>query len=138
MPDTWGVRPPEGKITANFSWDEARCRCGCGRVAGIEVVKITAQWLEQVRAVFNKPIHINSWCRCPEHNAKLPGAAKHSYHMTGMAVDITIRGLTPFQVWFKLRWKHWGVKKLVGGLGRYASFTHVDRRAYAAKWGGDE
>ena len=138
MPGPWGVKPPEGKISPHFSWDEAKCRCGCGRVAGIEAVKITAHWLEQVRDVFgDRVIHINSWCRCPTHNFRV-GGESGSFHMTGMAVDITVRGLTPFQVWFKLRWKQWGAKKLVRGLGKYPSFTHIDRRAYAARWGGDE
>jgi len=44
--------------------------------------------LEKVRQDYAKQMTINSGFRCPAHNAKLPGAAKNSYHMLGLAVDI--------------------------------------------------
>jgi hypothetical protein len=42
--------------------------------------------MEKVRALLGKPIHINSWYRCPQLNAAI-GGAKNSDHMTGSAVD---------------------------------------------------
>lgn len=49
----------------------------------------TAVKLEKVRALFNLPIHINSWIRCPELNAAL-GSKPTSQHITGEAVDFII------------------------------------------------
>lgn len=133
----WGVKAPSGKVTANFSWAEAQCRCGCGRVADIHTVELTAAWLEQARLFFgDAPIHINSWCRCPEHNRKIEGALK-SQHLLGRATDITVKGLSPFQVWFKIRWACWGHRKLIKGLGKYPSFTHIDWGP-VRKWSGGE
>lgn len=132
----WGIEAPKGKITEHFSWEEAVCRCGCGRIPAKEVVQVTAHWLEEVRKIWDRPIHINSWCRCPSHNRAV-GGAPGSFHCLGMACDITVNGVSPFVVWLVLRTKYWGLGKLIGGLGRYGSFTHIDRRHVPAKWNGD-
>lgn len=121
----WGVRPPNKRVTAHFHWQtEAACK-HCGRVVSLEVVRATAEWLERVRErLGNRVLHVNSWCRCPVHN-KAIGGAPESYHLKGMAVDIVARGLTAHQTWeecFSLQ-----LEGLIGGLGKYASFVHVDR-----------
>ena len=56
-----------------------------------------ASLLEDVRALFSKPIHINSAYRSPEVNA-LVGSKPTSQHCIGCAADITIDGLTPDQI----------------------------------------
>lgn len=123
------VKPPEGehKITEHFSWPEAVCRC-CGRVPSHAAVINTAQWLELVRhALGDRPMHINSWARCERHNALIGGAA-NSLHMLGWAVDITHRAMMPSQVQEKcLRLQEEDGPAQVGGVGRYHSFTHIDR-----------
>ena len=131
----WGEKPPEGKITEHFSWVEARCRCGCGQVASLLQTRLTAQWLENVREeVFGgRPMHVNSWNRCPQHNRNVGGATQ-SEHMTSRAVDVTVRGLTPYQAWLKAK-QFQGLGKLIGGLGRYASFVHLDR-GKPRRWNG--
>ena len=50
------------------------------------VVKHTADEMEFVRRILGRPIHINSWYRCPELNTKL-GSALTSQHIKGEAVD---------------------------------------------------
>ena len=128
------IRPPlDEKITEHFAWVEAVCRhCRC--VPSLEVVIETAEWLEQVRhALGDRVIHCNSWARCETHNRNI-GGAPHSYHIRGMAVDITVRGLTPAETHRILRTIQ-GPGKLVGGLGRYASFCHADRGP-ARRWNG--
>jgi uncharacterized protein YcbK (DUF882 family) len=121
---TW-ITAPHGKITDHFGWAEAKCR-HCGKIPDEESVTKTAEWMERVRqALGNRPLHVNSWCRCPSHNAAI-GASTNSYHMKGMAVDITVRDMTPAQVHARLK-TFQGEGKLIGGLGRYISFTHVDR-----------
>ena len=119
------INAPNGMITANFSWNEAKCR-HCGQIPSVEAVQNTARWMERIRAALgNRVIHVNSWCRCPEHNAFV-GGVPNSLHIAGWAVDMTVRGMTPGQVHAALRPLQGGGGP-VGGLGRYASFTHVDR-----------
>lgn len=120
MPKPWVV-PPEGPITAHFSWAEARCKC-CGKVPSLEAVRITAKWLELVRAVLGQPIRVLSWCRCPAHNREV-GGEEHSFHLKGMALDFVCKGLAPWQVRLRLTEN----RDMIGGIGRYPGFTHVDR-----------
>ena len=56
-----------------------------------------AEFLEKVRALFNKPIHINSAYRSPIVN-KLLGSRPTSQHCIGCAADIRIEGLSPDQI----------------------------------------
>lgn len=57
-----------------------------------------AQGLEAVRALFSKPLHINSGYRCPALNA-LVGGASDSAHLEGYAADFIIPGFgMPFRV----------------------------------------
>lgn len=56
-----------------------------------------AEFLEKVRLLLNKPIHINSAYRSPEVN-NLLGSKPTSQHCLGCAADIKVGGLTPDQV----------------------------------------
>ena len=95
---------------------------------------IVANRLQVLRDIYG-PIHINSGFRTYEHNETVQIAANPdyisgtsaSYHMLGMAVDITIKGMTPEQVQQLLA--NWS-----GGLGSYKTFTHVDIRGNQARW----
>lgn len=114
---------PQGIITPHFHFVEAACN-HCGRIPGTEVVRETAEWMERVRAALGgRPIGCNSWCRCPTWNKEV-GGAPNSFHPKGMAVDIVVSGLSPTEAWRKC--KALQKKGLIGGVGRYASFTHVD------------
>jgi len=76
--------------------------------------------LEDIRRKFGGiPIHINSGFRTAEHNASV-GGAPLSRHQYGMAADITIEGIAPSRV------ADLAEAIGAGGVGRYASFTHVD------------
>lgn len=46
-----------------------------------------AEYLEDIRVKYDKPIYISSGYRCKELN-KLVGGSKTSYHLLGLAVDI--------------------------------------------------
>lgn len=126
------IKAPEGKITEHFSWDEAACHC-CGNVPNVDEVIKTAEWLERVRAILGCPIRVLSWCRCSKKNAATVGAAKNSYHLKGVAVDIACKIYSPAKVQ-KLLAAYQGVGKLIGGMGSYLGFTHIDRRKKAAIW----
>lgn len=69
------------------------------------------------------PIQLVSGYRSPKTNAMLrkrsSGVAKKSRHLSGQAADINLPGrLKHIQAYAK--------KMAVGGVGRYASFVHVD------------
>jgi uncharacterized protein YcbK (DUF882 family) len=118
------IEAPNLKASEHFGYRELACR-HCGEIISLEAVRKTAEWAERVReAMGGLPMHVNSGCRCSVHN-KAVGGAPDSYHMKGMAIDVTFRGLSPAQAHKKLRVLQG--KGLVGGLGRYSSFCHVDR-----------
>jgi uncharacterized protein YcbK (DUF882 family) len=95
--------------------------------AVIANLKRLAQALEKARKQLgDRPILITSGYRTPVHNAEVRGAVG-SYHTRGMAADILVKGLHPRQVQAIL--KDWP-----GGLGAYATHTHVDIRTYKARW----
>lgn len=70
----------------------------------------------------NSPIIVNSAYRSAMTNRKIEGAAKDSFHVKGMAVDIQIPGI-PTKYLFQLA-AHFGG----GGLGFYPGkkFVHAD------------
>ncbi len=110
----------------NFTWGEATK--GGTRIPDKEYIVdniiSTAYEMEKIRAFFgDRPIIITSWYRDPVTNSKLPGAAPHSEHMNGNAVDFNVRGLSAAEV-------HKGMKKYrgnKGGLGKYTKWVHYDR-----------
>lgn len=67
-----------------FKAGEFACKC-CGRVM-IDNRLVTM--LDRVRHTLGKPIYVNSGYRCVAHN-KAVGGATGSYHVKGLAADIT-------------------------------------------------
>jgi Peptidase M15 len=91
-----------------------------------------ARMLDEIREEFgDRPITVNSWYRPPDVNAAV-GGVLDSQHLLGWAVDITILGYTPYQVYAILS-KYWP-----GGLGKNRRYTHLDMRHLlgwsAARW----
>lgn len=119
-----------GDIIPNghFTWEEARCRCGCEmpEIVAAEVVK-TAGAMEQLRAGLDDvPIHIAAWYRCPSHNAAV-GGAPNSQHIYGRGVDFSQKGRAPTEVQHLIRARRlW--PDVVAGLEIDAGHTHVDCR----------
>ena len=70
-----------GDMTKNFSRAEFACKCGCGLCnPDPELVKK----LEKFRTLCgNKPMNINSACRCEKHNKAVGGSTK-SQHLMGI------------------------------------------------------
>lgn len=115
-----------GDITANFSWSEFQCKCGCGYD---DVDEDLVKLLQCLRNWFGRPVRINSACRCAYHNASVGGKPK-SQHLLGTAADVTVDGVTPEEVY---RWLN-RILGDAGGLGSYKTFTHVDVRPDKARW----
>jgi hypothetical protein len=116
---------PDGMITTHFSWSEAACR-HCERIPDETTVRETAEWLERVRtALSDRILHVNGWCRCDEHGRNISGT-ENGLHAQGVAVDLTVRGLSPREAYILLQ-EHQGEGRLVGGLSYNPGFVHVDR-----------
>lgn len=85
--------------------------------------------LQIVRNHFGVSVNINCGYRCPEHNARVRGASKTSKHMDGIAADITVKGVHPYQVARFLE-----TLDFKGRIGCYTwndsgnGFVHVDVR----------
>ena len=63
---------------------------------------------------------INSAYRTPRRNASIEGAARHSQHVRGRAVDVTMRGVGLNQL--AAMAAHFNA----GGIGHYERFIHLD------------
>ena len=115
------------KLSEHFTSDEFACKCGCGFDSPDPNLIFV---LECLRTVFNnKPITINSGCRCKFYNAKIKGT-KNSQHLHGKAADIVIKDVLASHVAEKLRGWFYGSC----GIGDYYTFTHFDIREKLARW----
>jgi hypothetical protein len=83
--------------------------------------------LMKVQSQFGRQLNVNSGYRSPEYNASLNGSAKNSYHMQGMALDISWSGINP-----TTREEFVRIARAQGfrGIGRYGpsagNFVHID------------
>ena len=116
------------QLSAHFKVREFACGDGSDAVL---VAPRLVMVLETIRAHFGTPAVIHSGYRTPQYNAKVNGAA-HSQHCYGMAADISVSGQKPETVaaFARQLMPDWG------GVGKYASFTHIDVREAKADWTG--
>ena len=114
------------KISEHFSREEFACKCGCG-FATVDVDLL--ELLELIRVRFNKPVTINSACRCEIHNTAV-GGSYGSKHKQGIAADIVVKDTDSYEV-YKFVDSHAPDKY---GIGLYTEFTHVDVRQNKARW----
>ena len=116
------------KLSAHFDSTEFDCHhCKTG---GEDMDPALVELLKVLREHFNKPVHITSGYRCPDHN-KAVGGATHSQHLLGTAADVQVKGVMPQDVA-----EYLDSKEESKGLGRYKTFTHVDVRSGSkARWG---
>ena len=70
----------------NFSEDEMRCSCGCGRA---DMNPDSMKLLQDTRAVFGHEMRVTSAFRCKDYDQRIGGAGVHP---TGQAADIWISG----------------------------------------------
>ncbi len=114
-------------LSENFKQYEFECHCGKCEIILPPAELLTV--LEDVREHFGRPVTIISGYRCPVHNARVDGR-KGSKHKKGTAGDIAVSGVAPKKVQKYLLKKY--PKKY--GIGRYATFTHIDVRKNRARW----
>ena len=85
--------------------------------------------LEQIHtACGGRAVIINSGYRTAAYNKKV-GGAPLSQHLLAKAADIRVEGMTAKQVYDIANRLNPN-----GGVGKYASFTHVDVRDGRARW----
>jgi len=122
------------KLSIHFNSSEFACYDKCG-FDSVDPKLISL--LEFIRSkVGDRVITITprGGCRCPNQNTK-SGGKPHSQHLLGKAADITIAGMSAHEVHTLISKLHTDGLAHVGGLGKYATFTHVDVREGVARWG---
>ncbi len=130
----------ESATTTSADWwkdiryfTRAEFRCPCGRCGGfpVEPDEKLVRTVDAIRAKLGKPITINSGVRCQAHNDELPGSAKNSYHLKGMAADLHCNTETPAEMKAAAE----AVMGKTGGIGLYQWGIHVDVGKYS-RWNG--
>lgn len=116
--------------SAHFKASEFKCHDGTEVPAKFyaNLQKLMAL-LEQIRtACGGRAVIINSGYRTAAYNKKV-GGAPLSQHLLAKAADIRVEGMTAKQVYDIANRLNPN-----GGVGKYASFTHVDVRDGRARW----
>lgn len=134
-PDTWAALyagTPGGAqpASAHFKASEFKCHDGTEVPAKFyaNLQKLMAL-LEQIRtACGGRAVIINSGYRTAAYNKKV-GGAPLSQHLLAKAADIRAEGMTAKQVYDIANRLNPN-----GGVGKYATFTHVDVRDGRARW----
>jgi hypothetical protein len=135
-----GENPIADKMSPTADWwkdiryfTRAEFRCPCGKCGGfpVEPDEKLVRTVDAIRAKLGKPITINSGVRCQEHNDELPGSAKNSYHVRGMAADLHCNTATPVEMKAAAE----AVMGKTGGIGLYQWGIHVDVGKYS-RWNG--
>ena len=112
------------RIDKDFILSEFQCPC-CNRVI---LHKDLLDYLVKLRRLIREPIYINSGYRCTKENKRI-GGVKGSYHLFGMAADITVKQKSMKDL------AHMSESVGFKGIGYYATFVHVDVRTYPSHWG---
>lgn len=121
-----------GNITKNISRHELACNCGCGfdsmDYETIEVVQECCDHFAEKLGLSKVVLMISSAARCFEYNRSI-GSNDNSQHPLARAMDITIKHVSPADVYAYLDTKYPGKY----GMGNYPTFTHIDTRSGSAK-----
>lgn len=69
-------------------------RCPCPRCGGfpVEPTERLMRLADSVREQAGVPMNPSSTVRCQAHNDELPGSARNSRHLTGRAMDFSLKG----------------------------------------------
>lgn len=121
-------------MTKNFKKHEFECNCGCEMPDDVysNVIKLAGE-LQKLRDTFDVPFTPTNAYRCPEHNKAVGGVSK-SMHLLGLAADLQIPEIEPHEVAGVIETLMDNGEILMGGVGRYNTFTHMDIRGHRARW----
>lgn len=131
--------------SAHLSWKELECHDGTPYPVRWRASRaaMLAETFEKARLLLGGvPIVILSGYRTAAYNMTLEGAASKSQHIEGRALDIWHPAMEPREIWLVLHAaSRDGRLPLLGGLGLYRSFLHLDVRpkvpvGHMATWAG--
>ena len=119
------------KLTENFRYSEfwsGDIKLGYKSIEPptklLNKIILMAEELQIVRDYIGSPIHITSGFRTPAWNKRV-GGVKNSYHTQGIAVDIRVNGMQPYDLAVY-------ISKLTDfkgfGINIYKNFVHCDLR----------
>lgn len=114
------------KFSKYFAVDELACRDGNPVPAAYyENAKAICARADKLREKAGHPLVVNCGYRTPEHNKKVGGAPK-SQHLTASALDLRCHEVSAREL--ADIYEQLIRDGLVpdGGLGRYATFVHID------------
>jgi uncharacterized protein YcbK (DUF882 family) len=124
------------QLTPNFKKSEFDSKDGATMPDDVLIeIRKVATALQALRDRVRQPVTIHSGYRSPEHNKKVGGAV-NSYHVKGMAADISVKNMTPQQVMDELKLLMITGRIPLGGVKAYerGNFTHYDIRGRYASW----
>lgn len=128
--NTWAFpKEYDGKLTANFSIGEFRCRCAYPECHLTLISPRLVDVLQTLRELLATPLNLSSAYRCLRHNAAAGGGLK-SFHTWGMAADVICRSESMLtELGQQAR-----IIPLIGGIGHYhrSGFAHIDVRTRTA------
>lgn len=77
-----------------FRREEPGIRCPCPRCGGfpVEPAERLMRLADSIREQAGVPMNPSSTVRCQVHNDELPGSAGNSRHLTGRAMDFSLKG----------------------------------------------
>ena len=116
--------------TLNFSDNELRCKCGCGRLNTTPAFNEFMEKVQALRTAYGKPLVLSSAYRCPEHPIEA-AKTKAGQHSKG-AVDIRVAYAAAHEVLrlaFSMGFTGIGVNQK--GSHRY---IHLDMRPNPTVW----
>lgn len=120
--DTW--------VFENFKPEHFVCKCEGLCDHGDEIDRDLVAGLQLIRDEIGEPLYVNSGVRCPEHN-KNEGGMESSRHLFGLAADVWALGKIPEELAAIAEKQE---RFILGGVGLYNSFVHLDVRGRRARW----
>jgi len=130
--------------TRHLSWRELACHDGtpypdAWRSNRAVTLGLTFETIR--RLLGDRPLAILSGYRTAAYSSRLEGAASHSQHVEGRALDLSHPTLTSREVHGMIL-AALGELPMLGGLGLYRTFVHVDVRprltGRVAQWRGKD
>lgn len=114
------------QLTKNFKLSEFECDYK-GNVKVMLDMNLVLE-LQKLRDIVGRPIDISSGYRTPEKNRSLPNSSPRSKHLSGIAVDLNIDGMSVEEVYFIVKHLQFN------GIGLYDGHIHLDIRDKKAFW----